>query len=278
MLYLLLAILSSTMVTVLMRVGSRGEARKPLLAVNYVTCVAVSLLFLRGGASPGAEGWPVALGLGVAGGFLFLAAFLLFQKNVRDNGVALSSAFMKLGVIVPIVLGFTLFREPLRLTLAAGIVLTAAAILLLSRDPAGRQPGRLSALVLLLLMGGMADGLGKFYAAYGSPRLEGHYLLLVFGTALLLCVGLCALQRQKPTPRDGLYGVLLGIPNYFSSWFLLRALASVPASVAYPVFSCGTILLVTLIGILAFNERPDRRQRIAMGIVLAALALLNAAP
>ena len=276
MLNLALAILCSALVSVLMRLGSGGEtARRPLLAVNYLTCTAVSLAFLRGGLAPAAEGLAFALGLGLAGGGLYLGAFLLLQRNVRQNGVTLSSAFMKLGVIVPTALGFLAFGERPGAARILGILLTLAAIALLAGDGGERRGGKLPSLILLMLCGGMADGLSKVYEAYGNPALGGHFLCFVFAFALALCAGLCLAQRQRPARRDWLFGVLLGVPNYFSSWFLLRALSSVPASLAYPVFSCGAILLTALIGRLLFHERPGRRQWAAVGVVLCALVLLN---
>ncbi len=276
MLNLILAMLMSALVSVVMRVGSGGDQpRKPMLAVNYLVCFLVSLPFIQSHAAPGGMGF--AVGLGAVGGVLYLGAFLLLQHNVRQNGVALSSAFMKLGVAVPTVLGFTLFREPIGATRVTGVALTVIAILSLCGRPQTPSPraGGAGSLLLLLLTGGMADGLSKFYAAYGNPDLEGHFLCFVFAFALMLCAGLCAALRQWPTGRDLLYGLLLGLPNYFSSRFLLRSLASVPASIAYPVFSCGTILLTTLSGALLFREKNSARQWAALGLVLAALALLN---
>ena len=274
--YLVLAILCSCMVSVLMRLGSGGEqACKPLLAVNYLTCAVVSLFFLEGGWLPRGAGAGVALGMGLIGGGLYLGAFLLLQRNVRENGVTLSSAFMKLGVIVPTALGFTLFGERLGLSRAAGILLTVGAIAMLSGQGAGKGKAGLPALVLLMLCGGMADGLSKFYDAYGDAALAGHFLSVVFLAALVLCAGLCVKEGQRPEGRDWLFGALLGVPNYFSSRFLLMALGSVPASVAYPVFSCGTILLTAAIGRAAFRERVGKREALALGMVLAALVMLN---
>ena len=268
--------LMSALVSVVMRVGSGGkQPRKPMLAVNYLVCFAVSIPFVHSHAAPGGMGF--AVGLGAVGGALYLGAFLLLQRNVRENGVTLSSAFMKLGVVVPTVLGFTLFGEPAGATRVAGVALTVIAILALCGKPQAPSPraGGMGALLLLLLTGGMADGLSKFYTAYGNPDLEGHFLCFVFAFALALCAALCAGLRQRPTRRDVLFGLLLGLPNYFSSRFLLRSLASVPASIAYPVFSCGTILLTTLSGALLFREKNSPRQWAALGLVLAALALLN---
>lgn len=275
MTYLILAIVSSTMIAIVMRFGA-GDGRKPVLLMNYATCAAVSLGFL--GGPPGAEGMPAAAVMGVIGGVLFLSAFLLMQRNIRENGVALASAFMKLGVVVPVTLGFTLFGEALDPLRLCGLLLTAGAIALLAGDGDGaRSRGRLPLLIALLLCGGCADGISKFYNAYGDPALEGYFLLLIFAVAGMLCGLLCLREGQRPTGRDVLFGVLLGIPNYFSSRFLLRSLEMLPASVAYPVFSCGTILLSAVSGRVLFNERLGKRQIAAMGLALAALALLNGA-
>lgn len=277
MLNLIFAILCSALVSVVMRLGSEGEQpRKPMLAVNYLACFGISLFFLQWGA--GSAGMGFAAGLGLVGGALYLGAFLLLQRNVRENGIALSSAFMKLGVIVPTVLGITLFREKATAARLAGIALTVAAILALSGRPDVRtlRQSRFQGLVLLLLCSGMADGLSKVYNAWGNPALEGHFLCFIFAVALALCLGLCLVQGQRPTPRDALFGVLLGLPNYFSSRFLLLALNAIPASIAFPVFSCGAILLATAFGRLLFGEKILPRQYAALALALAALALLNA--
>lgn len=276
MVNLILAMLCSALVSVVMRMGSQGDQpRKPMLAFNYLTCFAVSLFFLRKGADRTGLGF--AAGLGLAGGVLYLGAFLLLQRNVRDNGVALSSLFMKLGVIVPALLGVTVFRERVAATRVAGIALTLAVVFVLfgGQETRSLRQSGVRGLVLLLLCSGMAEGLSKVYNAWGDPALEGHFLCCVFGFALVLSAMLCLRLGQRPAPRDALYGLLLGLPNYFSSRFLLLALHDIPASVAYPVYSCGTILLAAASGRLLFAEKIGQRQCVALALALAALALLN---
>ena len=99
--------------------------------------------------------------------------------------------------------------------------------------------------------------------------------LAVSGTALVLCVILCIARKQRPAWQDVLWGLALGIPNYFSARFLLLALGSVPAVVAYPSFSVGTIVLVTGVGLLCFGERLSRRKWSALAVIIVALILLN---
>ena len=68
---------------------------------------------------------------------------------------------------------------------------------------------------------------------------------------------------------------MLGIPNFYSARFLLASMKAVPAVIAYPTFSVGTILTVTLTGVLLFKETLAKRQWIALAIILGALVLLN---
>ena len=72
-----------------------------------------------------------------------------------------------------------------------------------------------------------------------------------------------------------IFGLILGIPNYFSARFLLLALGSVPAVITYPFYSVATILVVSVLGVFLFRERISRQKWGALGIILAALVLLN---
>ena len=67
----------------------------------------------------------------------------------------------------------------------------------------------------------------------------------------------------------------MSLPNFFSAKFLLGALKTIPAVIVYPVYSVATILTVTVTGVLAFRERLDKRQWVALAIILLALVLLN---
>ncbi len=281
---LVLAVVCSVSIQAVMRLGTKGEKpRYSLLAVNYLVCVLSALVLSFGDrpgeAAPGAGAW--ALGLGGVTGCLYLVSFLAMQYNILHNGVTLSGIFAKLGVIVPTVLGFLVFGEPVRPARLAGIAVTALSVAVFAGagETAGQGKtagaGGIGALLFLLAANGMADGMSKFYSAFGDEALSGRYLVFVFLTALILCAALCLYQKERPGKRDALFGLLLGIPNVLCSRFLLMALQSVPATVAYPLFSCGTVLLTALCGRFFFGEKLNRRQAAALGLVLPAVILLN---
>ena len=134
MLFLLLAILSSTMVSVVMRLSTdKISANLSMLAVNYLICSALGALYAKFDLwLPEASGFWFTVGLGVLSGVLYLAGFVMLQRSVRKNGVVLSSVFMKLGLLVPIVMSLLLFGEIPTLVQIAGFVIAVGAIVLIN--------------------------------------------------------------------------------------------------------------------------------------------------
>ena len=277
MLYLILAVVSSMLVSVCMRL-SEGKAKNhiSMLATNYAMCTLLSLAFSGSiDLLPKVQGLGFALGLGLVSGAMYLGSFMLLQWNIRVNGVVLPATFMKLGVIVPTLTSIIAFGEVPRALQIVGIVLAIAAILLIQLDKGGARAKNALGLVILLIAGGSTDVLSKIYEQMGSSQLSDQYLLYTFFVALALCTLLAAAKKQKLTVKDVGFGLLVGVPNYFSARFLLLSLGAVPAVVAYPSYSVGTIVLIALVGRMVFGEKLSRRQMIAVGVILAALVLLN---
>lgn len=275
MLYLILAVLSSALVSVVMRLSQRFSRNgMTLLAANYVMCTAAAA-FLAGGVIPTGVGAGLTVGLGSICGVLYLLGFVLLQWNIRRSGVVLSATFQKLGVLVPTLAAITLFEETLRWTQLAGIAAAVFAIVFMQGRTDRAESRNLPVLLALLLCGGISDVMSKVFEAWGPAEQGNYFLVFTFGVALVLCSVLCVMQKQAVTPADVLCGFALGVPNYMSARFLLRALQDVPAVVVYPTFSVGTIILVTLAGVLLFREKLEKRKLLAIGIILGALVLLN---
>lgn len=274
MLYLIFAICCSAVLSVLMRLSEgRAKGETALLAVNYITCCVIGG-FRAAGSLAGLPGASTAI-LGSVGGVLFLLSFLLLRWNVSRNGVVLSSTFMKLGVLISIGVSVFLFGEKPGAFQVLGVTLAVAAILLINGTGGQSQVPSRAALCLLLLFGGLADAMSKFFEELGDPREESWFLLVTFLVAWLLSMVLMLAKKQRPGRWELLFGTLIGVPNFYSTRFFLRALETVPAVVAFPMFSVGAIVLVSLMGVLLFRERLGRRQWFGMALILGALVLLN---
>ena len=277
--FLCLAVLSSSMVAVVMRMGTHKVRHNiGMLTVNYIVCSLLAAFYgnVQTAFDPGNPLVIRTLILGMVNGGFYLAGFLLMQTNINKNGVVLSSIFQKLGLLVTLVLSVVVYREIPSILQGCGFLIAIAAIILMNYQKGSGSVGSRTMLIVMLLVNGMAEGMSKvFKEAVPDPALDGQFLLLTFATALVFCVLLMKMKGQKVGPAEAAFGALIGIPNFFCTKFLLGALERLSSVIVYPVFSVGTILVVTMTGVLAFRERLNRRQWIAVTAILAALVLLN---
>lgn len=276
MVFLCLAIVTSAAISLFMRLSAdKVSAKLSMLSVNYIICALLSAAYAGFDlVCPAVPGFSTTVLLGVAGGVLFLVSFMLLQWNTARNGIVLSSVFMKLGLLVPMTLSVLFFHEVPTGFQITGFALALLAIVLINGKREGTNPFRWELLVLLL-MGGGADAMSKIYEVLGPAELSDQFLFYIFAVALVLCVALAMLKKERPGLPELLFGAALGIPNFFSSKFLLRSLADLPAVVVYPSFSIGTMLLATLTGVVFFRERLGKLQWLALAVIIAALFLLN---
>lgn len=276
MLFLILSILSSALVSVIMRLSNNHvQHNLGMLTVNYIVCSVLAGAFCNSfRVLPTVQ--PVeTMAFGLVNGVLFLAGFVLIQMNIRKNGVVLSSIFQKLGLLVTMVVSVVCYHEMPSASQGAGFLLALAAIFVMNYQKDGANVGSRAALFAMLLACGCADAMSKVFAESGPVGQDAQFLFYTFFTAIFLCWALMAKKGQRIGLPELVYGTLIAIPNFFATKFLLKALGSLSAVIVYPVYSVGSILTVTVAGILLFHERPTKRQYIAIGIILVALILLN---
>lgn len=214
--------------------------------------------------------------LGPLAGIFFFSSFIYYQKSVRINGVSLSGTFSKLGVLVPMILSIVLWKETPTLIQTAGIAVTLLAIIIVNRS--GDSESELSinrSLMALFFLGGMVEFSNKIYQKYAMIEYKEVFLLMVFLSAFIISLWFLIRERTRVVPRDVAVGFAVGIPNLFTSYFLIMALDTIKASVAFPVFSAGTILIITAAGAVIFREQIAPRSRMAIVLVIAAIILMN---
>lgn len=283
---LILAIIASSLVSIMMRVGEgRAKNNISMLSVNYFLCMILAIIYTGvGNLMQTGEGLGTAIGLGSINGFFYIASLILFQNSVKKNGVVLSSIFMKLGIMMPLIISILLFGEMPTMVQIIGFVIAVTAIVIINmkekeENVTNHKTNRTSpvklGLILVLVGCGMADGMSKIYQELGTREFEELFLVCTFVIAFILSVLFVKYKKQKYTSNEILYGILLGVPNYYSARFLLKALGEIPAVVAYPTFSIGTIAVITLTGVFAFKEKLTIRQMFAVGLIAVAVVLLN---
>ena len=278
MLFLLLAMGASSVLAIVLKYLNTSYAYG-VYFINYVTCAALAFATLE--EKTLWHGDPTPLWLGAVAGACYLGALAAQGYSIHKNGAILSSVFARLGVLVPIFLSIAVFRERPTLVQGLGVALAVLAAVVMNGLPRKGQgsPGAKAfyplALFLALFLNGASDSMSKFFTQWGQRRDDGLFVFYIFLFAGLFNLVLLLKERRPITRRDLLFGALVGVPNFLSSRLLLAALTELPAFLVYPSYSVGVILIVSLLSFFLFRERPGRRQLAAVGMILAALVLLN---
>ena len=276
MIYLILAIISSALVSITMRLSEKSVKNNiALLSVYYIVCLCMASVYTGfNNIYVSIEGMNKTVLLGVVNGVLYLTSFVLFQRSIKKNGVILSSLFMKLGILIPIIISILIFKEIPDFLQLIGFIIAVIAIIFMNYQKDNDNSFNYS-LVILLIANGMTDAMSKIYEEVGNSLLSEQFLFYTFLFALILCLILTYIKKQKITINEIKYGLIIGIPNYFSARFLLLALQSLSAVIVYPTFSVGTVIVVAITGMIFFNEKISQRQKVALMAILLSLILLN---
>ena len=287
MLFLGLAVACSISLAALFNLAERRQLdRAALLTVNYAAA-AVLALGLQGAQPMSGVTLPL-ITLGIGQGILFIAGFWVFLLAIRQAGMGLAAGVMRLSVVIPVLASWAIWSERPSVMQLIGLVLGGLAFFLVARPAkpgqgdAGERVDALRTVVVLgalFLAGGAVDLLNKaFSIGFSDTVPTSTFLVFVFGVAFLMGVALMLVQgmRTGQWPRGAVlgWGVLVGIVNYASADFFLRAVDALPAPVVFPANSVAIMLGAALVGWVVWNERISRTNAAGLALAVVALVLL----
>ncbi|MEN8816749.1 MAG: EamA/RhaT family transporter [Nonlabens sp.] len=250
------------------------------IIVNYLVACATG--FIAYGSVPnleniiGASWLYYALFLGA----LFITIFNIMALTSQKNGLSVAAVSSKMSLVIPVLTGFWLYNESIGWIKFLGIFLALSSVYLSSiksKNGLKLDKGLLILPVLLFLGSGIIDTTLKYAEKTHVPNGdEPLFSAICFATAFI--IGLCVLIYEASKKRflnstSIIAGVALGIPNYFSIFFIIKALKSgIESSILFPINHVGTVLLTTVFGVLIFNERLIPKNY--LGIALAMIAIV----
>lgn len=286
MLSLLFATICSASIALLFKWSDQRNLSKSLQTTgNYAMATLISgVIILWGGQINAVDLASVdftnTVMLGVITGVFFLLSFVFYQLSVKKSGASLSGMFAKLGILVPMLLSVIIWSELPSWIQTIGILFAMFAIVLTNIDfnrKDKNQNRSFSVLILLFIFGGFGEFMNKIFQRTVQLDYKPYFLLFVFATAGLLSVILYLRDSNKPKLKwpSLLMGFVIGIPNLFSSFFLLDALNDFPASIVFPMYSAGSILLITLLSWALFKEKIAMKDKMAILLTAVGLMLIN---
>jgi uncharacterized membrane protein len=112
------------------------------------------------------------------------------------------------------------------------------------------------------------------------PGNVNDYLITAFSTAgalgsIMLTI-LLITGKQKFMWKSVAVGAAIGIPNYFSIWFLMRVLKkfSNNSSAIIPINNMGIVLFSAVMAWMIFKERLSIINWVGIALALGAIALI----
>ena len=278
--FLILSSVCSLTIAHLLKVTETKNLRTlNTLTVNYIVAAVFALLVGyesdQGAVFVGHS--TILLSFCILVGAFFIGNFVAYSKSVHTNGVGITIAAMRLSLLIPVIISVYWYAEYLSGLKVAGIVGVFGAMLLLIPKKNNIKVGSISAswlLILIFVLSGFADASLKIYEEEFSTNLnELTFMGLVFLGAFIIGL-IVALFRKGPliTKKEALLGAAIGIPNLYSSIFLIYALGGISGSIAYPVVNILNVLGGTFLGLIIWNDRVSTKQWI--GIATAVLAII----
>lgn len=283
MIFLLLSILFSVLLLVNFRLHPKYNIdTTQAIVFNYWVCVALGWLLLPTGStfsidwSADMTYYSLLLGLG------FIVVFMLSGASTLKSGIAVTSLANNMSLVIPVLFNLLVFKTSQNFGAVnyIGLVLAFVAVYLsTTKENADNTPQEGKNWLLPLLV----------FLMYGITNTSFNYLNFKYVSAngstiafmLTACLGavvsglfLLLYHRKRIEFKNVLAAIPLGIPNFLSFYFLLKALDEFKNNGAYvlPVYNIGVILASTAVALLFFKERLNKLNWI--GLTLAVVAIL----
>lgn len=270
MTFLFLSIVCSVLIANLLKLYSRDE-KAPILIIfsgNYLFASIISQLLNR---DPLSISRPFDIAAGAMMGMLLLVSFLVYEKNIQKNGLSLSVSVMRSSLLIPIVFAILVLGERVSAFNYAGIGIILFTFFLMSGN---QPPGNLIWILLLFGVAGVTDSFFKIYDVYGSNS-EALFLFFSFSAAFIFNIILILRAKCRFQLRYFLYGIVLGIPNQLTAFFFMKSLKTIPAAVAYPMFSSSIVLMSIATDIIIWRSKFTRKQAGIFILMIFGVILLN---
>ena len=215
-------------------------------------------------------------------GILFIIVFIFIAKTTQVNGLSVASVATKMSVVIPIIFGLVYYKESLGIFKILGILFALVSVYLVSvKNKKGIILNKKDLLlpILVFLGSGIIDMSIKYleeeYVAQNDISLFSAIIFFSAGIVGILYLGFLSIKDSiKFDFKNIIAGICLGIPNYFSIYFLVKALRSniFESSSVFAINNVAIVTLSTIAGIVLFKEKLLPKNW--TGILIAILSII----
>lgn len=286
MIYLLLSILFSSSLLIFFKLFEKYQVNSVLaIAINYASAAIVGSFFIQQAnhlTSNDLDWLLISSSLGI----MFSIVFNLSRSATQYVGMGITSVAMKLGVVLPVIIGILFYNEHFQWINYLGLALGFTSIYFLNK-PSKDIDNKIDKLILLLpvfvwLGSGVCDSAVQLIQQkFPKPASNGMFSFTAFLAAAISSLSFVILKRMKWDLKSMVGGIALGIPNYFSIYFLVKALQEMEkdfqmkSSTLFMVNNLSIVILSVGIGLVLFKEKLNNFKIFGLFLALLSLYLIN---
>ncbi len=213
--------------------------------------------------------------------FVCFCYVLLGQQILKVSQVTVYTLFLMLGgMCVPYVWGAVVLHEQLTAVRIIGLVVIAAALILmnLSERPPKKQ---ILMCIAVFFLNGLCSIISKEHqiSANKTVSASGFVMLSGAATAFFGLVGIIAEHMKghsaEPISGGAGFGTVALSTVIGGASYLLQLIGAerIPATALYPMLSGGSIVLSVLTGWVFFREKPTKKLWIGMAFCIIGTAM-----
>ena len=281
--FLLLSIAFSTFINLIFRWFKDFNVNKfQAIIVNYVVCfiIGFSLSTHQDILSYVHEQWFIYC---ILLGFLFIAIFFSMALTTEKLGISVTAVSGKMSVVIPILFAYFFAKEDITLLFVIGLILSILSIYFITVKKELHIDKRYLMLpVIVFLGGGMIDtSLKVLQQAYSQDIPLSTISYSIFLGAFIAGTSIYLVKEKANFSswewKSVKAGVALGVPNYFSIFFLLSAIEgfSVKSAFVFGVNNVGVVLVSTLLSVLIFKEKLEPKNQWGLLLAVVSIAIIS---
>ncbi len=214
---------------------------------------------------------------------LFITLFIMMAISAQKNGIAATSVAVKMSMAASMLGMIFIYNEVISCTKLVGIFCALIGVFLIASSGEKSNKSNAAYMLIVLFIG---SGLLDLNLNYAQNHVFNHIsssIFTAYGFAAAGTIGVVVhiIQRfrgksQPIKAKNLIAGFLLGIPNYYSIYFLLESyqILTWQDSSILAVVNVSVVLLSVVIGFIVFKEVISKRKLIGILAALIAIFLL----
>lgn len=283
MIYVLLSVFCSVIVSVLLKLARRYSIDIfQAITWNYSMAIILTWLIYRP-ALGSVEGAPVYIYGSLA--VLLPSLFVVIGLAVKTAGIARTDVAQRLSLFISLAAAFLLFGEVFTGLKFAGLIVGFAAIMCAipwkkQRSDTDNNGSAWIYLLVVFVGFGIIDILFKQMALFKGVPFPVSLFFAYLGSFVLAFIALLWMvftRRIKFTLRHIFFGWVLGVANFGNILFYLKAhqaLAGNPSTV-FSAMNIGVITLGAIVGMLIFKEKLTILNKVGIVLAIVSIAIIT---